>query len=72
MILGYIGFYIKKSGKGIYCFKLNDEIGVIEVLEIGYEIEVLIYFICNELFLYVIIKEGEECGVVSFSIKEDG
>lgn len=72
MTLGYIGSYTKKSGKGIYRFKLNDETGVIEALETGYEIEASTYLTRNESFLYAITKEGEECGVASFSIKEDG
>ena len=51
MTLGYIGSYTKKSGKGIYRFKLNDETGVIEALETGYEIEASTYLTRNESFL---------------------
>ena len=72
MTLGYIGSYTKKNGKGIYRFKLNEETGVIEALETGYEIEASTYLTRKESFLYAITKEGEECGVASFNIKEDG
>lgn len=59
MINGYIGFYIKKNGKGIYCFELNENQLCIDLLEIGFELEVFIYLVCNNEVLYGINKEGE-------------
>ena len=57
MTLGYIGSYTKKSGKGIYRFKLNDETGVIEALETGYEIEASTYLTRNESFYMRLLKK---------------
>ena len=67
MTLGYIGSYTKKNGKGIYRFKLNEETGVIEALETGYEIEASTYLTRNESFLYAITKEGEELSLIHIS-----
>ena len=50
MTLGYIGSYTKRVVK-VYRFKLNDETGVIEALETGYEIEASTYLTRNESFL---------------------
>jgi len=72
MTIGYIGSYTKKNGKGIYRFDLNDELGKIEKVDIGYEIQASTYLTRNDKFLYAITKEGEDCGVASFKFQGEG
>ncbi|PNZ40776.1 lactonase family protein [Mammaliicoccus vitulinus] len=69
---GYIGTYTKKDGKGIYRFDVDENDQTIEKVEVGYEVEASTYVTNHNQFLYAIKKDGDDCGVASFLINEDG
>ncbi|MGK9045258.1 lactonase family protein [Mammaliicoccus vitulinus] len=69
---GYIGTYTKKDGKGIYRFDVDENDQTIEKVEVGYEVEASTYVTHHNQFLYAIKKDGDDCGVASFLINEDG
>ncbi len=71
MTNGYIGSYTKKNGKGIYRFELNENQSRIDLLEIGFELEASTYLVRNNEVLYG-INEGEQCGVASLKIDDNG
>lgn len=72
MTNGYIGSYTKKNGKGIYRFELNENQSRIDLLETGFELEASTYLVRNNEVLYGINKEGEQCGVASLKIDDNG
>ncbi|MCI2791991.1 MULTISPECIES: lactonase family protein [Staphylococcus] len=74
MTQGFVGTYTKASGKGIYRFDLDESQGTISNVETGYELEGSTYINQHQDFLYAVTKEedGEDCGITSFKIKEDG
>lgn len=69
---GYIGSYTKKDGKGIYRFDVDENDQTIEKVEVGYEVEASTYITQHNQFLYAIKKDGEDCGIASFLINDDG
>ncbi|MGC9678113.1 lactonase family protein [Staphylococcus warneri] len=72
MTKGYIGSYTKKNGQGIYQFDLDEQNGQIVEVATGYQLEASTYVTRNNHFLYAITKEGDNCGVASFRIAENG
>ncbi|MBI5974766.1 6-phosphogluconolactonase [Staphylococcus canis] len=72
MVKGFIGSYTKKNGKGIYRFELNEETGVIENLETGYEINASTYLAQYDNTLAAITKNDTYSGLATFNIKKDG
>ena len=70
--VGYIGSYTKKEGKGIYRFELDEQTGTIVEVETGYELEASTYVNQHDSFLYAVTREGEDCGIASFKIDQDG
>ncbi|MDW8571525.1 lactonase family protein [Staphylococcus shinii] len=72
MTIGYIGTYTKKEGKGVYRFRLDEQTGKITEVETGYELEASTYLNQHNSFLYAINREGDNCGIASLKIEEDG
>lgn len=70
--IGYIGSYTKKEGKGVYRFELDEQTGTITEVETGYELEASTYVNQHDAFLYAVTREGEDCGIASLKIGEDG
>ncbi|MCU5746186.1 lactonase family protein [Staphylococcus sp. SQ8-PEA] len=69
---GYIGTYTKKSGKGIYYFELDEELGKVVEVSTGREVEASTYINTYDRFLYAVTRNGDECGIASYELKEDG
>nr|WP_263312767.1 beta-propeller fold lactonase family protein [Mammaliicoccus sp. Marseille-Q6498] len=69
---GFIGSYTKKEGKGIYRFDVDESDQTIEKVEVGYEVEASTYLTQHNQFLYAIKRNGDDCGIASFLINEDG
>lgn len=69
---GYVGTYTKKEGKGIYRFELDEAQGKLTEVTTGYELEASTYVQQHGPFLYAITKEGEDCGLASLRINDDG
>ncbi|MDK9866440.1 MULTISPECIES: 6-phosphogluconolactonase [Staphylococcus] len=69
---GYIGTYTKKEGKGVYRFELDEQTGSVTEVETGYELEASTYVNQHNSFLYTVTREGDNCGVASLKIEEDG
>ncbi|MFO3689712.1 6-phosphogluconolactonase [Staphylococcus felis] len=72
MTKGFIGSYTKKDGKGIYQFNLDEDKGVIETLETGYEINASTYLAQYEDMLIAITKNDERAGLATFKINDEG
>lgn len=70
--IGYIGSYTKKDGKGVYRFQLDENSGKITEVETGYELEASTYVTQHQSYLYAITREGDDCGIASFEIQQDG
>ncbi|WP_026567983.1 lactonase family protein [Bacillus sp. UNC41MFS5] len=72
--IGYIGTYTKGGSKGIYSFKLNTEEKRIEDINVAAQIENPTYVTTSKdnRFLYSVAKEGDNGGVVAFSINREG
>ena len=65
-------FIYEKRGKGIYRFELDEQTGTIVEVETGYELEASTYVNQHDSFLYAVTREGEDCGIASFKIDQDG
>ncbi|RFD72520.1 lactonase family protein [Staphylococcus pasteuri] len=72
MTKGYIGSYTKNKGQGIYQFDFDEQQGQMTQVETANQIEASTYLTRNDQFLYAITKEGDNCGVASFKIGNDG
>lgn len=72
MTKGYIGSYTKNNGQGIYQFDFDEQQGQMTQVETANQIEASTYLTRNDQFLYAITKEGDNCGVASFKIGNDG
>ncbi|MDK4194290.1 lactonase family protein [Staphylococcus pseudintermedius] len=72
MVKGYIGSYTKKDGKGIYRFELDEQLGRIETVETGYELNASTYLVQHEDTLIGITKNDKNAGLATFKIKQDG
>lgn len=70
--IGYIGTYTKKEGKGIYRFELDEQTGKVTEVDTGYELEASTYVKQHNKFLYAINREGDNCGIASLEILENG
>src|SRR4051812_11558693 len=72
--LGYIGTYTKGGSKGIYSFSLDSKEAKITDIKEAAQLDNPTYLtISNDnRYLYAVAKEGENGGVASFSINEDG
>ncbi|MEH7156734.1 lactonase family protein [Neobacillus drentensis] len=72
--LGYIGTYTKGGSKGIYSFSLDTKEARITDIKEAAQLENPTYVtISNDnRYLYSVAKEGDQGGVVSFLINEDG
>ena len=70
--IGYVGSYTKKEGKGIYRFELDEASGKIATIETGYEVEASTYLAQYNSYLYAITREGDDCGIASFKIGDNG
>ncbi|QLK86431.1 lactonase family protein [Staphylococcus sp. 17KM0847] len=69
---GYIGSYTKKDGKGIYRFELDEQVGRIEAIETGYEVNASTYLSQFQDTLVAVTKNSERAGLATFKIHEDG
>uniref|UniRef100_UPI001BFD15F4 beta-propeller fold lactonase family protein n=1 Tax=Staphylococcus aureus TaxID=1280 RepID=UPI001BFD15F4 len=72
MTIGDIGSFTKKNGKGMYRFEVNENQTRSDLLETGFELEASTYLVRNNQVLYGINKEGEQCGVASLNIDDNG
>ncbi|GAE31011.1 6-phosphogluconolactonase [Halalkalibacter hemicellulosilyticusJCM 9152] len=71
--VAYIGTYTNGESKGIYRLSLNPKKATIEDLQVAAEIEGPTYLTLSStnLHLYAVGKEGDQGGVVAYSINED-
>ncbi|MFC4404764.1 lactonase family protein [Gracilibacillus xinjiangensis] len=72
--IGYVGTYTKKTSKGVYRFELDLDKKELQNVQVAAELDNPTYVTVskNNQYLYAVSKEGENGGVTSFSIKEEG
>ncbi|TDM00700.1 lactonase family protein [Macrococcus carouselicus] len=71
-MIGYIGSYTKKEGKGIYRFELDENVKEISTVETGFEVPASTYVVQHGDFLYGIKKENDKAGVAAYRIGAEG
>lgn len=73
--IGYIGTYTKGGSEGIYTFKLNSDKKRIEDIQVAaaqLENPTYVTISKDNRYLYSVVKEGENGGVVAYSINREG
>ncbi|MFC4387223.1 lactonase family protein [Gracilibacillus marinus] len=72
--IGYVGTYTKKESKGVYRFELDVHNKKLEQVTVAAELSNPTYVTVSKdnKNLYAVAKMGEEGGVASFSIDENG
>lgn len=73
-IIGYIGTYTKSESKGVYKFTLNTKEQKITKVELAAELDNPTYVTLTHDggFLYSVAKEGQNGGVVAYSVNDTG
>ncbi|MEK5176039.1 lactonase family protein [Heyndrickxia sp. FSL W8-0496] len=71
---GFIGTYTKGESEGIYTFSLDTEEARIQGVKLAASLDNPTYVTVSQdkQYLYSVVKEGEQGGAASFSIKNNG
>ncbi|MBU5213342.1 lactonase family protein [Heyndrickxia oleronia] len=71
---GFIGTYTKGESEGIYTFSLDTEEARIQGVKLAASLDNPTYVTVSQdkQYLYSVVKEGEQGGAASFSIKSNG
>ena len=71
---GFIGTYTKGESEGIYTFSLDTEEARIQGVKLAASLDNPTYVTVSQdkQYLYSVVKEGEQGGAASFSIKNSG